>query len=230
MNVTSQHGVPITDVASHDGHWSSVRANYEQSNENDQTMLRMDVAPVIPSSPDNPSDSNTMPGSFPTNFFTGAFTADPFADPVFPTGAAASPPTATAATVNVNTNADSAKAPSSLLNRLSRVSSTSNKSNRDSMISSSDSCCTVDEGKKEMKALMSSFLTDFKKVYGETFAEEMLSSSDGEEFVTAKTGDENDTEVTTPKPVSSELPSPTDNQEGLHPNIWCDWCGEVSAY
>lgn len=92
-------------------------------------------------------------------------------------------------------------------------------------VSMTESCCSVEEGKIEMKSLLNNFLTDFKRVYGDTFAEELLDE--------------------TPKPASpappiitSELPYLAScsgsryfsgDQEGsLHPGIWCDRCGEVS--
>lgn len=63
LNVTSQHGVPICDVASHDGHWSSVRANYETADSDNTVTLRMQLMPCLPSS--GTGSSSSMPGAFP---------------------------------------------------------------------------------------------------------------------------------------------------------------------
>ncbi|KIM31741.1 hypothetical protein M408DRAFT_327187 [Serendipita vermifera MAFF 305830] len=72
-------------------------------------------------------------------------------------------------------------------------------------------CCSVDEGKREMKTLLNTFLTDFKRSYGQTFAEEMLSS------------DEEPAKASNP----FQDPAPESRkEEGIHPNIWCDKCGE----
>jgi hypothetical protein len=35
------------------------------------------------------------------------------------------------------------------------------------------SCCSVDEGKREMKTLLNNFLTDFKRAYSDTFMDEL---------------------------------------------------------
>ena len=65
-----------------------------------------------------------------------------------------------------------------------------------------------------MKTLLNTFLTDFKSVYGQTFAEELLSDEER------------------PKVASNPFEDPTveckqrEQLEGIHPNIWCDKCGE----
>lgn len=73
-------------------------------------------------------------------------------------------------------------------------------------------CCSVEDGKREMKTLLNTFLTDFKRVYGQTFAEDMLSSD----------------EERTNNPFKDPVPERAreEQREGIHPNIWCDKCGE----
>lgn len=93
--------------------------------------------------------------------------------------------------------------------------------------SSTTSCCSVDEGKREMKTLLQKFMEDFKRVYGETFADELLA----EETRQADAG--------SPSTVVPELPRvpprppmrstffSAEDEGRLHPGIWCDRCGEV---
>ena len=89
------------------------------------------------------------------------------------------------------------------------------------------SCCSVDEGKQEMKNLLNNFLTDFKRAYNDTFMDELN--------VYEGLGTRSPATVVPELPRRSESASESPNaplsdwtEEGpLHPNIWCDRCGEV---
>ncbi|KAG8811896.1 hypothetical protein FRC18_003220 [Serendipita sp. 400] len=171
MNITSQQGVPVCDVAAHDGHWSSVLANYLIFPENQSVLLTMDVAPAMP-------DVLGMPGAFP------AYELDRDV-PLASSATSAATPSRTAIT-----DADSA-------------------------------CCSVEEGRREVKSLLNNFLGDFKRVCGETFAEGTLSSD--EESANAGNPFADNVVSDSPQHSPSEL---NHSQQGLHPNIWCDRCGE----
>ncbi|KAG8833401.1 hypothetical protein FRC17_010727 [Serendipita sp. 399] len=166
LNITSQQGVPVCDVASHDGHWSSVRANYQLLPDYQTVHLTMDVAYSMP-------DVLGMPGAFPAYEL----------DREVPLVAAAAPSTST--------------------------------------IGAESSCCSVEDGKREMKSLLNNFLGDFKRVYGETFAEDL--SSD-EESTNLRNPFADSPAQDTPQPSRSDL---NHDQQGLHPGIWCDRCGEA---
>lgn len=159
LNITSQNGVPVCDVASHDGHWVSVHANYESVDFDETITLRMQLMPCLPAPipiPGAASSSSSMPGAFPPYDTQSAVSA---------TG------------VGLGADSDS-------------------------------TCCSIDEGKREVKSLLDNFLTNFKRVYGETFAEGEMPSQD-------------------PFRDSNAASEMTNNdQEGLHPNIWCDRCGQ----
>ncbi|CAG7854061.1 SubName: Full=Uncharacterized protein {ECO:0000313/EMBL:CCA69588.1} [Serendipita indica DSM 11827] len=157
VNVTSQQGVPICDVASHDGHWASVQANYQLMPYGGTTVVNMQAVPVL-------SEIPHVPGAFPP------YALDP--EP---------------------------------------ASSTSSRS-----IAEDTACCSVEEGKREMKSLLNSFLGDFKRVYGDTFTEE-LTLGDTPLIDNARSA---------PSPASPPASSTSNNEDGLHPNIWCDRCGE----
>ncbi|KAG8845249.1 hypothetical protein FRC20_003266 [Serendipita sp. 405] len=171
MNITSQQGVPVCDVAAHDGHWSSVLANYLIFPENQSVLLTMDVAPAMP-------DVLGMPGAFP------AYELDRDV-PLASSATSAATPSRTAIT-----DADSA-------------------------------CCSVEEGRREVKSLLNNFLGDFKRVCGETFVEGTLSSD--EESANAGNPFADNVVSDSPQHSPSEL---NHSQQGLHPNIWCDRCGE----
>lgn len=106
-------------------------------------------------------------------------------------------------------------------------------SNRDSMVSQStqstmQSCCSVAEGKDEMKDLMSSFLRDFNRTLSATFGEVPESSNSSSETAIPdqRTADDA-SDVTIPgafvQPAKPEAPI-----EPLHSGITCDQCqGEV---
>ena len=86
------------------------------------------------------------------------------------------------------------------------------------------SCCSVDEGKQEMKTLLNNFLTDFKRAYSDTFMDELN--------VYEGLGTRSPATVVPELPRHSESASESPlsdwTEEGpLHPNIWCDRCGEV---
>lgn len=89
------------------------------------------------------------------------------------------------------------------------------------------SCCSVDEGKQEMKTLLNNFLTDFKRTYSTTFMDEL--------DVYEGVGTRSPATVIADPPRRSESASESPSaplsdwtEEGpLHPNIWCDRCGEV---
>jgi len=90
-----------------------------------------------------------------------------------------------------------------------------------------DSCCSVDEGKREMQNLLNTFLTDFKRAYSDTFLDELN--------VYEGLGTRSPATVVPDLPRRSESASESPSaplsdwtEEGpLHPNIWCDRCGEV---
>ena len=89
------------------------------------------------------------------------------------------------------------------------------------------SCCSVNEGKREMKTLLNTFLTDFKRAYSDTFMDELN--------VYEGLGTRSPATVIPDLPRRSESASESPSaplsdwtEEGpLHPNIWCDRCGEV---
>jgi len=165
-NITSQHGLPICDIAVHDGHWSSVKANYHSFSPEETTLLHMDVIPAI------------LESLLPTSVVPGAH---PLKD-------VDHSDTATTATAH----------------------------------GAESSCCALDEGKREMKTLLNTFLTDFKRIYGQTFAEDMLSSSDEEQQPKAS----NPFKDPVVERGKERQFHPSSGREGLHPNIWCDKCGE----
>ena len=86
------------------------------------------------------------------------------------------------------------------------------------------SCCSVDEGKQEMKTLLNNFLTDFQRAYSDTFMDEFnvyegLGTCSPAPVVPIRS-----------KSASNSPNAPLSDwtEEGpLHPNIWCDRCGEV---
>ncbi|PVG03041.1 hypothetical protein CPB86DRAFT_779929 [Serendipita vermifera] len=171
-DITSQYGVPICDIAAHDGHWASVRANYESLPGSQTTYLRMTLGYAIPTPLANISPA--MPGAFPPQerVATSSSTFTPTATPTH-----------------------------------------------------TSTCCSVEEGKREMRTLLHTFLTDFKRVYGETFGEDVVLSdkeSDKEDpFVDPVSHASSSQETSVP-----DVATNSNEQLGLHPNIWCDRCGQ----
>jgi len=89
------------------------------------------------------------------------------------------------------------------------------------------SCCSVDEGKQEMKTLLNNFLTDFKRAYSDTFMDD-LSVYEGLGTRSPATVTPDLPRRSEPASESSSAPLSDWTKEGpLHPNIWCDRCGEV---
>lgn len=88
----------------------------------------------------------------------------------------------------------------------------------------SNSCCSVEEGKSEMKDLLHAFLGDFKRVYGDTFGEDLALDIPA----APASASPNATPKTVPDmPLRPGRP-PRPEEGALHPNIWCDLCGGVS--
>ncbi|EJD04203.1 uncharacterized protein FOMMEDRAFT_167441 [Fomitiporia mediterranea MF3/22] len=122
-------------------------------------------------------------------------------------------------------------------------------SNRNSMLSQStrQSCCSVSEGKEEMKELMSNFLRDFNEMMTSTFGEapvtptpkrvptppvQAASSSEAVAHEQAEQTEQRNpddaSDVTIPGAFvhpapSTSVPAPTERV--LHDGITCDYCG-----
>ena len=89
------------------------------------------------------------------------------------------------------------------------------------------SCCSVDEGKQEMKTLLNTFLTDFKRAYSNTFIDE-LNVYEGLGTRSPATVVPDPPRRSESSTESTRAPLSDWTEEGpLHPNIWCDRCGEV---
>ncbi|KAH8120072.1 hypothetical protein DFH11DRAFT_1685474 [Phellopilus nigrolimitatus] len=111
-------------------------------------------------------------------------------------------------------------------------------SNRHSMISQStqQSCCSVEEGKSEMKELMSSFLRDCNQVLTSTFGDvpnttprDITESSSGQKDTLDSTNLSIPGAFVQSLPPSAPTNSTTNHvvEKPCHPGVSCDFCGKA---
>jgi hypothetical protein len=92
---------------------------------------------------------------------------------------------------------------------------------------STSSCCSIDEGKREVRGLMDSFMADLQRTVRDNFSDVPHAEGCPAAPTATRSGViDTDVDMTQPVPGAYGVEPATGAEEYVHKGIWCDVCNK----